>query len=158
MSKFDDVLKTLKPSDAVLAMIEGLHDASNLSYFKIDMKTFGETIASEHGMCMGCAATAAVMNLSNVNFNSSNIRNRHSAINCNISTLIYFENAIDFLRLGLVSNFIAVLSKVSCSFNKDKALLAVRDYEHEWCLLNENWKTELTEVNKFYLYLKNHGF
>ena len=54
---FEDKVRSLKASELVLAMVEGLENHK----YEVDMETFGTT---REGVCYGCAATNAIARIS----------------------------------------------------------------------------------------------
>lgn len=92
-------IKTLKPSEIIMAMVNGLKK----KHIKIDMNTFGKIKErsiigiSLKPICYGCAATNTLIEL-NGKFDISLVK--YYELN---RFLQRFETAIDYLRLGYLA-------------------------------------------------------
>lgn len=78
MKKIKDIIS--KPSQALRAMVDGLYEQSTKDDFVIDMHTYlgTEDIGFERNgeekiVCVGCAATCAVMKLTGTKFDPINV-------------------------------------------------------------------------------------
>ena len=90
-----------KPSAVVNAMIVGLESHANRDDFKINMSTFG--MEGIGGICVGCAATCAVEQITGHKFTTREIEgreNRAVSIHVNYCDLQHFEDVIDAFRHG----------------------------------------------------------
>lgn len=94
--KFEDKVKSMKFTDIMQAMIDGLRNPKT----EINMLSTGHSL---HGRCFGCAATNTICQISGKMFDSSNISSRESRaklINTSSDFIYCFEMAIDALRKG----------------------------------------------------------
>jgi len=95
-----------KMSDAISAMVIGLHIQNNRDTFTVDMETFGDTAEARSGMgeiCFGCAATCAAQQLAKINLDADiivSITVRAAALDIEANDLAEFELAIDSFRKG----------------------------------------------------------
>lgn len=99
MKKVRDIIQ--RPSDAVMAMVEGIRKQRKRPDFCLDMDTFGMAIG---GICYGCAATCAVQEIYNHDLNIHEIQSRLlkiRAFDADSIDLADFEKAIDSLRQGI---------------------------------------------------------
>ena len=101
-----------KPSDAIIAMLEGIEASKPNKEFILDFSTFGR---SGQTLCYGCAATCAVQQLSGIRFEVGhqidNLTQRSELTKIKPIGLRGFELAIDDFRLGkvgLLSQFYAI--------------------------------------------------
>ncbi len=101
-AEFEKKIKSMSAHDIIMAMVNGLRSPRT----KIDMTTFGEI---REGICYGCAATNAILNIMNANkkeveahskLRSTQFRSTHDDY-----TLYDFEYAIDLLRCGLLESY-----------------------------------------------------
>ena len=131
---------------AVDAMIGGLKSQNKRADFVVDMCSFGEVHyfeGSGRKTCVGCAATCAVQELFNLDFDSTNIGNcstRAAAINVLEQTAGSFEEAIDDLRIGNVlplTNF--------CQLEAYDHLNIEHHFQDTKELTYENWRDALYE-------------
>src|SRR5690606_17130474 len=89
-------VKSMTAHDIIMAMVEGLRNPRT----KIDMDTFG---GIRDGICYGCAATNAILHI--MDAEEEEVRDHilecesHAYRTLNLSI---FENAIDYLRRGMV--------------------------------------------------------
>lgn len=120
MNKLDAILKTIKPSGIVDAMLRGLESLDTRKNFIFDVDTFGRSSgACSRDICAGCAAMLAVMELSGHNFLPSEINSatdRSQAVGCEDYMLLDFECAVDGLRdgyIGAVFKFVLYYSDAS---------------------------------------------
>lgn len=93
--KFEEKVKSMSAYEIIMSMVEGLRNPKT----EIDMGTFGEI---RDGVCFGCAATNAILNIMDVGTEQEvvdHIFGRRSR-DYKGSTLWQFENAIDQLRQG----------------------------------------------------------
>lgn len=98
-----------KVSDIVDLMIKGLKK----EWVHVDMTSFGGVCGD---MCYGCAATNALCELMQEPFSKKYIaEERHTQFNFGVSRveIMYFEQAIDYLRRGYINLFICDINKVS---------------------------------------------
>lgn len=76
-----------KPSDAVLAMINGLEEHDKREEFEIDMESFGmrrfkpNTFGGGSYVCIGCAATCALQKMTGITLNQENICGAYARAN-----------------------------------------------------------------------------
>ena len=96
MKTFEETVRAMTGKEIVMAMVNGLKK----EHLKVDMDTFG---LFYEGICYGCAATNAICEISGVVFTPDNIYAtgcKANAVGSDSLFLSYFEDAIDFLRLG----------------------------------------------------------
>jgi len=125
---FKEQVQKLSSKEIIMSMVNGLRDPN----VKVDMRSFGGVEYSrgvfglfKREVCIGCAATNAICNLTKVKFTPKNIKNRSCAVELHLGNmkakqrnledeaeyfLHSFEAAINDLRKGSVEgyNFIAV--------------------------------------------------
>ena len=94
---FEQKVKSMSAHDIIMAMVEGLKNPS----IGIEMQSYG---ICKDNICYGCAATVTVMNIADVTFNESTIKqDKHcKAVGSSFGFLASFEDAIDMLRRGNV--------------------------------------------------------
>lgn len=134
-----------KPSEALEAMVKGLLKADKRKTFKIDMRTFGQSI---DGICFGCAATCTLQEASKHNFKPDEIlceKERSEAIKANRLDLHNFECYMDDARRGHFYYLFAFFD-IPYSF----------EFDHRF-YLNNNWKNKLPEVRKVIKEMKKIG-
>lgn len=116
-----DILTTIqsKPSLALQYAIDGIYKQSKRPDFIVAMYTYGD-YDPDRDLCFGCAATCAIQEIANINFNSETIYDHHTramSVHCSDDQLQTFELAIDKARVGhfnLLSRF--------CGLNIDLAV------------------------------------
>lgn len=85
-------IKSMSAHDIIMAMVEGLRSPKT----RIDMQTYGEV---RDGICFGCAATNAVLNIMNANKKEVEAHSKFRSTHDDYK-LYGFEYAIDKLRCG----------------------------------------------------------
>jgi hypothetical protein len=148
----------LKLSDSVNGILQGLKQFSNNPNFRIRMYTFGGVGSQpvwqdERPICVGCAATCAIQNISGVTFTQENISSyRHLAVAVRFDELSAYEYAIDVFRRGSPAELIQLheidgVSVPAHIVNLMRCLYIVTEgHEESYPLLEEIIK-ELKAVN-----------
>jgi len=95
---FEQKVKSMTASQIIMAMVDGL----KAEHVKVRMASFGST---HGGVCVGCAATNAICEISGVVFTPKNIFRRDLALMANCDFVSDFEGAIDALRAGDVDDY-----------------------------------------------------
>jgi hypothetical protein len=118
---FKEQVQKLSAKEIVMSMVNGLRNPA----VKVRMETYGDSlpIKSLFGLmtkevCIGCAATNAICNLTKVKFTPKSIKNRSYTIENHLGNenicedldeaeifLGHFESAIDFLRQGNIPSY-----------------------------------------------------
>lgn len=112
----ESTLRQLTPKQVIIAMVNGLKHPRT----KIDMETFGR---KEGGVCYGCAATSAICELFDIKNPGDYIQEQEYASAFGFSNtilnkveykedIIYFERAINYLRMAEVSKANMYLSSL----------------------------------------------
>lgn len=156
-----------KVSDIVDTMIRGLKN----EWVKIDMDTFG---SERNGVCFGCAATNTLCELMQQPFSTNDIEEdrRHEIFNYGITyrDFTIFERAINYLRLGYLSEFMRNLDYISYTtgvYISSSSQDIVKSYlKPKWwrktrklpVLYNSNYITDLLYYEKFRDWLIKKGF
>lgn len=141
-----------KPSIALKAMVAGLLKMSQRADCRIEMGTFGDF---ENGICYGCAATAAIQELCQIEFTPHQFmreRDRVEALGVETSDLRAFEYAIDSARKGELMElflYMGLQSKIHHSNER---------HNMRFCLTNKNWQKALPDVNALIQDLETEGF
>lgn len=105
MDKLQEFMQTAKLSDYIDLMVKALENPK----IKPNLGTFGDI---NGGICVGCAATNALCELSGKVFDQSNITDRQLRANFLGYTkhdLQLFENAIDCIRLSMLDRAATLL-------------------------------------------------
>ena len=95
-----------KPSIAILRTIQGMRRLKQNKNFKLDMFTFGKV---KEGICYGCAATAAIQEIAQIELTQENIcttSQRAKALSFDPKELHLFEHAINDARVGDMVNLL----------------------------------------------------
>jgi hypothetical protein len=142
-----------KASKVVRAICDGLLEADQRDDFVVDMDTFGE---GDYGMCFGCAATCALMKLSQAQFTPKTVdslRTRASVIGVSPPALSNFEHAVDVFRYGS-DEAETLLALCNVPFE------VVAEYceTHSWYLGNKNWREQLPALRQFADFLEANGY
>jgi|TARA_R110000868_G_scaffold74337_13_gene215017 hypothetical protein len=118
---FKEQVQKLSAKEIVMSMVNGLRNPA----VKVRMETYGDSlpIKSLFGLvtkevCIGCAATNTICNLTKVKFTPKSIKNRSYTIEEHLGNgkiyedldgacifLAEFETAIDFLRQGSINSY-----------------------------------------------------
>lgn len=102
MSKnFEDTVKSMTAKEIIMSMVEGLQKPA----VKVAMLTFGGVF---NGVCYGCAATNAICKITSKSFTEDtipSIRHRAKFLMTDVFFLHGFENAINELRYGCISDY-----------------------------------------------------
>lgn len=118
---FKEKIQSLTAKEIILFMVEGLKNPE----IEIDMCTFGDVkvVSKWLGLikkrkCFGCAATNTICKITGVKFTEENIVSRlkrAEALGTHYNFLDIFEESIDMLRLGKISdyNYLARLGNFS---------------------------------------------
>ena len=130
-----------KPSAALRAMRDGLKKQSRNPSFEIDMTDYGSYIP-EKGICCGCAATCAVIQL---NPNFINILKKGKAVDNDIHT---FERAIEAARTGNLDKLFYYMGVI----REHKEY-----YDRLFYLSTEDWREQLPAVTKLAKLLARKG-
>ncbi len=98
--KFEDKVRAMTAKEIILAMVNGLRHPK----VTVDMKTFGDSIG---GVCFGCAATCAVLEIAQVKPvpQLMNVGSHSVMVNSNYSFVLDFEDAIECLRTNNVKDY-----------------------------------------------------
>jgi hypothetical protein len=126
-----------KPSVALQAMVNGLQAQSNRDDFRIRMSTYG---AYGGGICYGCAATCALQELAQVNFDFpaiSSLKKRAAACSFSYEETDKFEAAIDNARLGELAGLFRFCE-----------IPYMGGFDFWFCLEDYSWVEELGKVEK----------
>ena len=114
-----------KPSIAILRTIEGMRRLKQNKNFELDMFTFGKV---KEGICYGCAATAAIQEIAQIELTQENISmisQRAKALSFDLKELYRFEHAINDARVGNIVNLLKF-----CDITNVDA--RVRYWERRW--------------------------
>lgn len=114
MNHLQQFMQTAKISDYIDIMVKGLENPK----IKPNMGTFGDI--TPDGICIGCAATNALCELSGKVFDQSNITDRQLRANFLGYTkhdLQLFENAIDCIRLSMLDRAATLLKICNPNMN-----------------------------------------
>jgi len=87
--ELEQKIRSLSAKEIIMAMVEGLKNPKT----KIDMTTYGEVRSK--GICYGCAATNAIIQLSD--YTPKEACELYYKVN---GVIVYFEMAINALRQG----------------------------------------------------------
>lgn len=157
---FEEKIKSMKFSQIMKAMIDGLKKPVT----NINMGTFGtsEERKKDDGIpyiiCWGCAATNAVLKISNIKTLEKHIntyKERSEIVDCEEYFLIKFEVAIDALRQG---------SSYVYNFNASKIEIAQIPAEFKSLIDNlppletSNYEERLPLYEKAYKSIKKAGY
>ncbi len=103
---FDDVVKSMSAKEIIMAMVNSLIPPPAIT---VDMGSFGHFYMKDNEpVCYGCAATNTICKISGKVFTSEYISRTGSRalfVNASFDFLDYFEQAIDYLRQGLINNY-----------------------------------------------------
>lgn len=97
--QFEQKIKAMSAAEIILTMVDSCVNPP--PSLKIDTNTFGEV---KNGVCVGCIATATIINAGNINPTDGNIELWSGALS-RLSFLDWFESAINFLRSGDIDNY-----------------------------------------------------
>jgi len=174
MSKVNYRFRNLNSiSDIVQTMIDGLER----EWVTINMGSFGSTYHSQEikpkkflgitykkgipakRKCFGCAATNFLCELMQKPFDSSLVHfrsKRQEIFNYGITLkeLENFEYAIDYLRKGLLDNFLIALNKIPLNFELPTYSEIYEDLPY---LGTESWKENIGEYKKYVKWLREKG-
>ena len=148
-----------KPSDAVMAMVNGLRKQSKRKNFRIRFSSFGSreyADGTDKIICFGCAATSAIQFIANKNFTGEEIDTRAERgefLGFDKNELQDFEEAIDNLRNGWVR---ALFFFYGLNYSDYFALLQPMKERLE-DLHDLNWKEEIHHYEDFANKLKEIG-
>lgn len=138
-----------KPSIALKFAVAGLKRLNTKSKYEINMTTYGNF---REGVCSGCAATAAIQELSGHDFSGDEIyyrKGRAKAIDVNIHALELFEDAMDDTRIGSFTGLVKYCTGEFCtSFNDHREILPV-GLSSNISLLITYYNTKIEELQLF---------
>ena len=129
---------------AVAAMLEGLKNQNYREDFTVDMGGWGcvrHVRHREKPLCVGCAATCALQEYFDVDFNADNISNvafRAAAVNAYVDDVDGFEEAINTLR-------VASAKKLGhfCSLTRAENKFVCDKFENLPYLTTKHWEERL---------------
>jgi hypothetical protein len=107
---FKATVLAMSGKEVVMSMVNGLRKPR----LKVDMGTFGtvkdqsKSKSIKKNVCYGCAATNTICEIANVTLDETNVFStylRATAVNSNAYFMARFENAINELRKGNVSDY-----------------------------------------------------
>lgn len=157
-------IKELKASDILQAMVDGLLDNSKDDKFSVDMGTFGDVRAG--GFCFGCAANAALSNLSGQLYSSlvSESDSSYSPItkifppysNDYMSDL---ESAIDEARQGNVFTLIYFMTNADFWDESDSSTYndSWFSWDNLFSLETDDWESQIHAVLEVISEMKASG-
>lgn len=139
-----------KPSDAVLAMINGLEEHSKREEFIVDMESFGmrRQKSASTWFCIGCAATCALQKLTGVTLTAENICGsyaRANALGFTDQDMLDVEMMYESLRRGDPS--------VMYGMYGIPHFIPHFELPH---MKTSNWREVLPKYKEYYLFLKKH--
>lgn len=106
MSKrFEETVRAMTGKEIVMAMVNGIQK----QHVKLDMSTFGTSVLEKGKViCVGCAATNTICEISGITFKEDNIKTvstRANSINSGESFLRVFGYTMDALRRGDIEDY-----------------------------------------------------
>ncbi len=141
-----------KPSEAIALAVKGLREMPKEGEFEIDMDTFG---SREGAVCVGCAATCAIMEIygredvlrmlrERYGRTPGQILNNYGGFNFNS-----FEDAISQARIGYLGQLFTFFGlEISGGLDKDQDIN----------LSSEDWQEELPKFEALGLRLAAMGY
>lgn len=156
---FEDKVRSLTAYEIIMAMVKGLEKPK----IKVNMHTYGGVIDKpilfglfDIDICVGCAATNTICQISGVKFNTNNISfrsDRSQAINSDEDFLERFEEAIDYLRCGDLKEYNNVAK--ACQFAEIKF---TDELKNKLMILTNNYfKSELKSYKELANYQINQN-
>ena len=103
-NEFEEKVQSISAHDIIMSMVNGLRNPKTL----IDMGTYGKM---REGICFGCAATNAILNIMNANEEEVKSYVTYGPIHDGDLPLYGFEYAIDRLRCGKVEDYNALAKR-----------------------------------------------
>lgn len=137
---FKDTVNSMKPSQIVMAMVNGLKN----KHYHVYMQSYG-TI--HNGICYGCAATNTICEISKKKFYVENIVDRKSRaefIEYDYVFLHVFETGVNYLREGHYISFLYVLNNLD-DYNLVPVEPLINNIEEE--MFKVNGKIGLTNLS-----------
>lgn len=95
--EFEEKIKTMSAHDIIMSMVNGLRKPRT----RINMGTFGSI---REGICYGCAATNATLNIMNANKKEVEDHSKYRMTHIDYPLWI-FESSINVLRLGQIAAY-----------------------------------------------------
>lgn len=143
---FEQKVKSMKPSEIVMAMVNGLRK----KHVNINMRSLGHT---KNGICFGCAATNTICEINKQkfdNFSIGNVFTRAEFLQSDVGFLSKFEFSIDALRKGKIQ-----------MFNKYLEIIGIKTISIPYILnhLTSNFdESDLIGYEQYAKDLQEHGY
>lgn len=151
-------MKTIKqfirgtPSIALQMMLDGLLKQSRRRNFRIAMTTFGnQDIIHDKLICLGCAATCTIQQITNHNFTPEEIYStgkRAKALGFDEYDLEVFERAMNDARQGDLVSLFSYCGKMSYL----RPL-----FQNRFILHTQDWKNQVPNISELIHILKAKG-
>jgi hypothetical protein len=167
---------TMKPSDWLQAMIDGLRQAKADPYYKVDMKSFGHWQSGGQlkvpEMCFGCAATATFMFLletpymavvkeygASASDSSSYADLVMNAVDYNSEVdLARIETVIDHARNGMLNPLFRLCFIQPMDVPKLNSSTVFGGWNNRFMMTNIDWETEIPKVETVIAEMKLEGY
>jgi hypothetical protein len=167
---------TMKPSDWLQAMIDGLRQAKADPYYKVDMKSYGHWTSGGElknpEMCFGCAATATLMLMidtpymalvkdygQSVSDSSSYVDLLLYAVDYNSEIdLARTETAIDYARNGTLNPLFRLCSIPPMNVLQLNNSATAGGWNNRFLMTNKNWEAEIPKVEELITEMKTAGY
>lgn len=143
---FEKKVKSMKASELVLVMVEGLESPA----YRVDMDTYGETVG---GICYGCAATNAIAKITGEapKFYGWATETWYKVTGAGCYFIAILEEAFNALRVSNLHRY------NSCANDIGIALMDMDYPEYLPILSTDNYKEHLEEYRKLANWLQERG-
>jgi hypothetical protein len=167
---------TMKPSDWLQAMVDGLRQAKSDPYWKVDMKSFGHWTSGGElkvpEMCFGCAATATLMLMLDTSYMalareySKSVSDSSSYVDL-VSYAVDYNSEIDLAKIEVVidharNGMLNPLFRL-CGFNVMKiqelnSSTVFGGWNNRFMLTTSDWERQIPLVEKLIAEMKLAGY